>query len=152
MVWDDHVINVIGMTVVPAHELCRGQAARQVLTRDTQPATFCRTGGVDDGVVVGDEVTVVDIGADLDIEVRRQPWMREDGGELIGDLLGVGVIRRDPRAHQPVRGGQAVDQRDGDMRTRLQQFGGGIEATGSRAHDGHSERIRSGHRSRRRVS
>ena len=58
--------------------------------------------------------------------------------ELADDRLGALVIGRDAGPHQAVGRGQAVDDVDMQVGAGAQQPVGGVEARGSRAHDGNA--------------
>jgi len=55
------------VTVAPGHELGRGHAAIEILSRDAKPTVQRRTGCVDDRVIARCEVGPAEVGADREI-------------------------------------------------------------------------------------
>lgn len=89
------------MCVVPADEIDGGDTARQVLTGDVQHAIGLRADGVDHGVVALGELAGLDVFADDHIAEEAEAGVLGRLFELLADRLDLGVIRRDPGAHQP---------------------------------------------------
>ncbi len=81
--------------------------------------------------------------ADLDVEIKAEVAMTGDPVEEPGDLLGVLVIRRHSRAHQPVRRGQLLEHVDPHAMLS-QQFIGGIHRRRPRPDNGHRQRLTAG--------
>ena len=69
--------------------------------------------------MMGQQVGMADVLADLDIEVEPEVAMTSDPVEELGDSFGVLVIGRDPGAHQPVGRGQLL--KDVDAHAMLRQ-------------------------------
>ena len=64
----DWQIGEVGVTVDPGHQFGGGAGADQAHPVDVQPAVVGRADGVDDGVVVRQQVVVAQVLADLDVE------------------------------------------------------------------------------------
>ena len=135
----DWQIGEVGVTVDPGHDLGSGAGTGQVHAVDVQPAVIGRADGVDDGVVVRQQVIVAEVLADLDVEEEPEFAATGDPVEERSDPLGGLVVRRHPGAHQPVWGGQLLE--DIDPHTGLgEQFVGGIHRSRTGSHDRHGQR------------
>ena len=126
------------MSVVPTDDLGRGEVAWQMLARHTQLSADGSSRGVDDRVMVREQFVESDIGTHFDVETEVQAGVRGGGLERRRDLFGVLVIGRNPGSCQTIGRGQPVDQSDGDLGARIEQFCGGVEAarTGTHHRDG----------------
>jgi hypothetical protein len=127
-------IGVIRMAVVPADKLGCGVRAREVFTGDAQRTVRRRAGGVDDRVVVGEQILARDVLAETD--VAEEAKARVGGGLLVDprDRLDLRVVGGHAGAHQPPGCGQALEHVDLEIdgmpaRPRvLEQVSGGVEA------------------------
>ena len=136
----DWQIGKVGMPVDPRDQLGGGSGTRQTHPVDVQPAVVGRTDRVQHGVMVGQQIGVAQVLADLDVEVEPEVAMTADPVEEPGDPFGVLVIGRHPGAHQPVRGGQLLE--DVDPHAMLgEQFIGGIHRRRPGPDDGHGQRL-----------
>jgi hypothetical protein len=97
-------------------------------------------GGVDDRVVVREQVLARDVLAERDVAVVAEAGVR--GGLLVDarDGLDLGVVGGDPGAHEPPRRRQALEHVDLDVdgtlaRAVLEQVPGRVEAGGTGSHD-----------------
>lgn len=129
------------MCVVPADEIDGGDTARQVLTGDVQHAIGLRADGVDHGVVALGELAGLDVFADDHIAEEAEAGVLGRLFELLADRLDLGVIRRDPGAHQPPGSRQHLQHVDGHVEVLgrvggLQQGCRGEERRRPGAHDG----------------
>ena len=132
---------VIGVAVVPADELGRRVRAVQLFAGNAERAVHRRARGVDDRVVVLEQVLVRDVLAERHVaEVAKA---RMGGRPLIHarDRLDLRMVRRDARAHEAPRRGQALDHVHLDARLGvLQQVPGRVEAGRARADHGDADR------------
>ncbi len=128
-------VAVIGMAVVPAHEIGGRPAAGELFAGDPQRAIRGRAGGVDERVVVLKELLALNVPAELDVPKEAKAGVQ--GGFLIHPRNGLdlGVIGRDARAHEPVRSGKALEHIHLHRRL-LQKMPRGVEASGTRADHG----------------
>src|SRR3984885_4705706 len=131
----------VRMRVVPAHEIDGGDTGRQVLTGNVERLIGLRPAGVDHGVVAFGEFGRLDVLADAHVSEEAEAGVFGGLDELIADRLDLGVIRRNPRAHQPPRSRQHLEHVDGqvDLVGRvggLQQRCCGEETRRSGADDG----------------
>jgi len=137
------VVAVVRMPVVPADKLGRGVAAREVFAGDFQPAIGLRANGVDDRVIVADQIDMVDIAPVFDVAEETQPGVA--GGPLVSPCHrpDFRMIWGDAAAHQPEWGRQPFEQidLDADRRLALQEIGG-VEGGRSRPYDGNAQRGR----------
>jgi hypothetical protein len=78
---EDTICRRVRVAVVPGHELSRGDAAVQVLARDTESAVQGGARGVDDRVIAGGEVSAVDIGADREVAQEAHGRFPQDRGQ-----------------------------------------------------------------------
>ena len=138
-------VAVVGVAVVPGHELGRGPAARQLFARDAQLPVGLGADRVDHRVVAVDEVLAGQVDAELD--VAEEPELRVDGGLLVdaADGLDVRVVGRHPGADEAPGGGQPVVHVDLSdevgMLLGREQLTRGIEAGGAGADDGDSQGV-----------
>ncbi len=102
----ERAVGVVGVPVVPGHELGGGVAAGEILAGNAQFAVACRTDRVDDGVVVREQFLVGHVRAHVHVEVAVHRPLADDRAELVRDALGARMIRGDACAHQPVRVGR----------------------------------------------
>ena len=136
----DLEVGVVGVAVVPADELGGGVRAGEVFAGDAEGTVDGRAGGVDDRVVVGEQVLARDVHAEVD--VAEEAEARVGGGLLVdaGDGLDLGMVGGDARADQAPGRGQALEHVDLELsRAVLQQVPGGVEAGGSRADHGDAD-------------
>jgi hypothetical protein len=140
-------VPVVGVAVVPGHELGGRMAASQVLAGDPHAPVGLRPGGVDDLVIVLPEVIDGQILAQLDVAEEAKARV---GGDLVErrrhrlDLL---MIGGDTRADQPVGRRQPVVEVHGRDETLLpEQVVGGVVTRRTRADDGHAQRVALGSR------
>ena len=132
---------VVGVGVVPAHELGGRVAPRQVLAGHAQAPVGARAHRVDDGVVVGRQVGVGHVAAELHVAVEAELRV---GGDLVvdpGHRLDLLVVRGHPAAHQAEGRGQPVVHVHLDHERLALQALGGVEARRPRADDGHPQRL-----------
>ena len=106
------VVAEVGMAVVPADELGRRVAARQVLAGDPERPVGRRADRVDDRVVVAAQVLDREVAAELDVGEQAQP--RVLGGALVEPRhrLDLRVVGRDAGADQAPRRRQPLEQVD----------------------------------------
>ncbi len=126
----DLEVGVVGMAVVPADELGRGVRAGEVFAGDAQRAVRGRAGGVDDRVIVGQQVLARDVLAEGDVAEEAKARVR--GGLLIDarDGLDLRVVGRHAGADEPPWRGQALEHVHLECGRRgvLEQVSGGVEA------------------------
>ena len=134
-------VGVVGMAVVPADELGRGVRAGEVFAGDAERTVDGRAGGVDDRVVVVEEILARDVLAEGDVAEEAEAGM--GGGLLVdaGDGLDLGVVGGDAGAHEAPGRGQALEHVDLELAPRgvLQQVPGGVEAGGAGADHGDAD-------------
>ena len=135
----DWQIDEVGVTVDPGHQLGGGAGAGQAHPVDVQPAVSRRADGVDDGVVVSQQVVVAQVLADLDVEEEPEFAATGDPVEEPGDPFGGLVIRRHPGTHQTVRGGLLLENIDPHA-VLGEQFVGGVHRGRPGPYDGHGQR------------
>ncbi len=129
---------VVGVAVVPGDEVGGGGAAGQVLALDAEAPVGGGAHGVDHGVVVADQVLMVQVVADPGVEAVREAGLALDGPEQFGDPLGVLVVGGHSGPRESVRGGQPVVH--GDAHAGVpEQFVGGEESGRSGADHGHPQ-------------
>ncbi len=129
------------MAIVPANELRGRVAARQVFAGNAQLPIGLRTRGEDDRVVRPAQLLDGHIAPDRDIAQEGELGRL---GDLVIDtdrLFELGVIRRDPAAYQPIRGGEPFEHIDADGVLRADERLGGVEAARSAPHDRYTQRI-----------
>ena len=133
-------VAVVGVPVVPADEIGRGVAPRQVLARDAERPVALGAAGVDHRVVVAEQIRAAQVRADP--HVAEEPHPRVGGDLLVdpGDRLDLLVIGRDAAAHQPEGCRQPVEEVDLDLGRVLEQMLRGVEPGGSGADDGDAQR------------
>ena len=135
-------ILVIGMGVVPGDELRRGVAAGEVLTGDAHLAVGLRAGGENHLVIVAGQIRQRDVPAVLDVAEEAEARVPGDGVVGARDVLDLGVVGRDPVAHEPVRRRQPLEHVDlGDEPWFLEQLFGSVKRGGARTNDGDAERL-----------
>src|SRR5271168_4450585 len=100
------------MAVVPADELGGGVRAGELFAGNAERPVGGRTGCVDDGVVVGEEVLAGDVLTEGDVAEVTEA--RVCGGLLVdaGDGLDLGVVGRDAGADEAPGRGQALEHVD----------------------------------------
>src|SRR5215218_2189441 len=134
------VVGVVGVGVVPADEGGGGMAARQVLAGDAELAVGLAADREDDRVVEAFQLLHLDVVADLDVAEEAEALA---GGGFFVDpdyRLDLRVVRRDAAAHQPERGGEAVEEVNLGMQVAvLEDVLGGVEAAGAGADDGDAQ-------------
>src|SRR5947209_7621734 len=121
------------MAVVPGDEAGGGIRAGAVLAGNRQAIVVRRSDGVDDGVVVLEQLGTRDVGPKLDAAEEAKAGL---GRRLLvhaRDRLDLWMVGRDARPDQAEGGGQRVEQVD--LEARLEQLVGGIKARRSRADD-----------------
>src|SRR5690606_4213379 len=113
LVVQGHVgVDVVGVVVVPGHDLGGRGAAGEVGARDPQRAVGAGAGGVDDGVVVHGQFAGRDIRAHVDAQPVGETGLVLDRGEQVGHRAGVHVVGRHAVPGQPVGDRQAIEHRD----------------------------------------
>jgi len=119
-------IAIVRVGVVPADELRRGMAARQILTRDIHAAVGLRADGIHDRVVAPGEIVVRDVLAEGDVPEEAEAGMLGDAVVDLRDRFDLLVVGRHAAAHQPERCGQALEHVDPDVQIGafLKRFGG----------------------------
>ena len=103
------------MRVVPADQLNRGDAARQVLARNPQRLVGLSTDGVNHRVVALGELAGLHMLADHQVAEEPEPWVRRGLLELCTDRLDLRVIGRHTGAHQAPRRRQHLEHVDVDV-------------------------------------
>src|SRR5215217_6052084 len=134
-------VTVVGMPVVPADERDRREAVGQVLTRDAHAPVGLGADGIDELMVEPLQLPVVEIDTVGDVPEEADPWVGQDLVEDAGHRLDGLVIGRDAVADQPERGGEAVEDIDGqgDVGSPEKALGG-IEPGWAGADDGDPQR------------
>lgn len=132
-------MGAVGVAVVPADEVRRGDAAAQVLALDAETSVGGGADGVDHRVVLAQEVGVREVGAHLDAEAVAEAGLRLDRPEEPRDLLGVLVVGGDTGPRETVRRRQPVVHGDADARV-AEQLVGGEHPGRTRADHGHGQR------------
>jgi hypothetical protein len=116
-------------------------AVGQILAGDAHAPVGLGTDGVDDLMVEPLQLPVVEIDPVGDVPEEADPWVGQDLVEDAGHRLDGLVIGRDAVAHQPERGGEAVEDIDGQGDIRVpEQALGGIESGWAGADDGDPQR------------
>ena len=115
----DWQVGKVGMPIDPRDQLGGGSGARKAHPVDVEAAVIGRPDGIQHGVVVGQQIGVTQVPADLDIEEKSEAPMTGDLIEQPGDPFGALVIGRHPGAHQPVGRGQLF--KDVDLHPALGQ-------------------------------
>src|SRR5690606_12930930 len=135
------VARVVGVAVVPAHEIGRAEAARQLDAGDLEPRVAHRPGREDDGVVVPLEVVERDVAAVGDVAEDADVAAVDDGTRRTDAALGARMVGGDAVAHEPVRRGQLLEQVDRHVEAALvlQQDVRGVDPGGSGSHDREAE-------------
>lgn len=129
------------MPVVPADEVDYGVVAGEAFTRYSEGAALRSADGVHDRMVVGHQLTVRQVPADVHVEMAVHPFVPQHPLEDAHYGLRALVIRRDPGANQAVRGRQAFEHVDLDAFDRDEGLGRiGRGRTG--AHDRHPQGAR----------
>ncbi len=137
---------VVGVTVVPGHELGGGMRPAQVLARNPEPFVDRGTQRVDDHVVVLEQLGTAEVAAELHVPEEAEALVL--GGLVIGprDRLDLRMVRGDPRAHEPVWRRQAVVEVDRKLGLLDgQQLAGRVEAARPGADDCDAKRRLVGH-------
>ena len=133
---------LIGVRVVPAHEVAGACPAGKGFTRDSQVAEPPAPHAVDDRVEVGQQVVVPQIAPMLDVAVEGHA--RVGGNAVVhpGDALDRLVVGRHAASYETERRGQAVDERHLHGAGGLgEQVLAGIEPGGAGADDGNTKGI-----------
>ena len=127
------VVGVVGVAVVPGHELERTVRAGPVLAGDAEPVVARRADRVEHHVVAVQQVLAADVPAELDAAVEAEARVLR--GLLVDarDALDLGVIGRHAGAHEAERGREDLEQVD--LEAGLQQLVGGVEAGRAGADD-----------------
>ena len=133
-------IAVVGVAVVPAHELRGGVAPGQVLARHPQPAIALRAGGEDHRMVGLGERVHRDVASHGDVAVEPEPRRARDPVVDRDRLLELRVVGRHAEPHQAERRRQALQHVHPDVAPRLEQRFGRVEPARPRAHDGDPQR------------
>ena len=81
-------IRGVGVAVVPGHEVDRAVVSRQLFAADPELTAGRGPDGIDDRVMVGQQIGVGDPGADLHIEMAVQPGVGEPALEHPDHILG----------------------------------------------------------------
>ena len=132
---------IVGMRVVPADEIRGRVGPGQMLLRDPEPPVSPRADRVDDGMVVGLQVLMGQLPADLDVAVEAELRVRGDLVVDAGDRLDLRVIGCDTTAHEAERRWQSVEHVDlHDQVILALQEVRGIETGGARADYGDPQR------------
>ena len=105
----------VWMGVVPADEVDRGDAAGQLFARDVQRSIRLRADRVDDRVVLLGQFGRADVLAHHDVAEEPEALVVGDLLELLADRLDLGVVGRDPGAHQTPRRREHLEHVDGDV-------------------------------------
>jgi hypothetical protein len=117
------------------HQPAGANDVRIVGPWDGECAIGGQPGGDDDRVERLAQPVQREIPADLDVAEELHALALEETAELLGDLLRALMIRRDPVAHKPVRGGEAVDHHDLRVRQPAPQHLGRVAPGRPRADD-----------------
>ena len=135
----------VGVAVVPADEVGGAVAAGQVDAGDVEGGVPDRAGREDHGVVVLLEVVEGDVAAEEHVAEEADVAAVEHVAQGGDDALDARVVGRDAVAHEPVGGGQLLEQvdRDVELLLGLEQDVGGVDAGGAGADDGETELVRS---------
>jgi hypothetical protein len=137
----EHPIAIVGMAVVPADELRGRVAAGQVLAGDPECAIRLGAAGENHRMMGLPEFLDRYVAADGDVADEVEARGIRDACIDFDGLLELGMIGRDPAAHQPVGGGQAFEHVDRDGRAGLEQGFGGVETTRAAADDRDAQRV-----------
>jgi hypothetical protein len=139
----DWQIGEVGMPVDPRDQFGGGSGAGETHAVDVQPTIVGRTHRIQNGVMVGQQIGVAQMLADLDVEVEPEVAMTVDPVQKPGDPFGVLVVGRHPGAHQSVRRGQLL--KDVDPQPILgEQLVGRIHPRRPGPNDGHGQRLTAG--------
>mmetsp|Transcript_96892 Transcript_96892/g.273884 ORF Transcript_96892/g.273884 Transcript_96892/m.273884 type:complete len:215 (-) Transcript_96892:29-673(-) len=98
-------LDIVRVAVVPLHKWRGPDHAAQILAWYAQVALPFRPGADDDGVVAlpqdveGEHARAA---ADRDVSEEAEARCARDAGEVVRDVLHLGVVRRDAEAHQTV--------------------------------------------------
>ena len=135
----------VRMSVVPADEIDRRDAAGQLFAGDVQRPIRLRADRVDHRVVVLGKFGRADVLAHRDVAEEAEPRVLGGLLELLADRLDLGVVGRDPGAHQTPRRRQHLQHVDGDVDVVVrvgcfEQRRRGEESRGTRADDRDVER------------
>ncbi len=103
---------VFGSSVVPTDELTRRQAARQLLTRNSQGRIGGGADRQDDRVIPPGELIDADVPADVDVAPEPESFSGGDGFEEVTDELLVRMIGCDATPDQSERRRQLVEHVD----------------------------------------
>ena len=130
---------VIGMPVIPGHELACPPTSREFLTLDTHTGVTVGAYCIDDTVIPVGQLPMQDIRADLDISEKTHSVAPEEIVEqTVHYPLLLRVIRRHTGAHQTPGGRQTLEQVNLHIQvTGFQQMFQCIHARGAGAHDGY---------------
>ncbi len=116
--------------------------ALEIFARDAHPSIRLRTRRVADLMVMAPQIVERDVHPHLDVAEESKARIRRRLGVDPRDVLDLFVIGGDPVAHQAVRRGQTVVHVDLDDHLPLfQELLGGVESSGTRADDRHTQRL-----------
>ncbi len=127
----------IGMARIPGDEVGGTHAAGELLTGDPQLTVVPRPGGVHDRVVVLEQLLAGDGAADPHIAEEPHPRIVEGAGQGAGDTLGLGMVRGDAVAQQPIGGGQRFEDVDRGHLIAFEQCLHRIDPARPGSDDGH---------------
>ena len=132
-------VRIVGMAVVPAHEVRGGLGPWQVLAGNPEPPVDRRADRIDHGVVALEQVGAMQVAPELDAPEEPEALLRR--GLLVDphDRLDLRVVRRDAGAHEPERRRQAIEQVHADGPLGGEHVPGGVEAGRSCADDRDAE-------------
>ena len=132
-------VGVVGMPVVPGHDLCGSGGSGQAHALDLQAFVVGCPDCVEHRVVVLEQLVVRDVRPDLDVEVEPETVLGGDPVEQPGDPFGGLMIGCDTGADQSVGGRQLLE--DVDPHAFLgQQLISGVHRRRPGAHHGHPKR------------
>src|SRR5699024_9309094 len=141
---------VVGVAVVPGHEVGGAVGAVQLDAGDREVGVLEGAGGEDDRVVVAAQVLEREVGAELDVDEEADVPAAQDPVQRGDDLLDPRVGGGDAAAEQAEGCRDAVEQSDGDPELPvldllgLQQGLGGVHAGGAGADHGQTEGLLGG--------
>src|SRR5699024_10414558 len=141
---------VVGVAVVPGHEVGGAVGAVQLDAGDREVGVLEGAGGEDDRVVVAAQVLEREVGAELDVAEEADVSAAQDPVQGGDDPLDPRVVGGDAVADQAEGRREAVEQIDGDLELPvldllgLQQGLGGVHAGGAGADHGQTEGLLGG--------
>ena len=135
-------VDPVGVPVVPVDEVRGRVAAAQLLARNLQCPALGRAGGVDDAVMMLEQLVMGHVAPDLDVEPQGNGLPSGEVLEHARHLLGVEVVRSDAVPDQAVGRRQPIEERDLDLGAPGAGELVGKEPTGrTGADDSHAERL-----------